>query len=120
MIGAPAGVDGSILLSALANIIHFIPKGEVLEEVRPFFFGANLVPLRKPGSGVHPIAVSCTLHRLVSKCAGLLVKEEMVELLSPTQLGYGVKRGAEAAVHAARLFLQGLDQDKVLMNTRSS
>ena len=50
---------------------------------------------------MRPIAVGCTLRRLVAKYAGSLVREEMGELLSPRQLGYGVKRGAEAAVHGA-------------------
>ena len=61
--------------------------------------------LEKPGGGgggVRPIAVGCTLRRLVAKIAGQLVVDEMAELLSPRQLGYGVRGGAEAAVHACR------------------
>ena len=115
MTGAPAGEEGSTLLSALATFVHFVLRGDVLEEVRPLFFGANLIPFRKPGGGVRPIAVGCTLRRLVAKCAGSLVREEMGELLSPKQLGYGVKRGAEAAVHAARMFVQGLNDDQVFV-----
>ena len=34
----------------------------------------------------------------------------MAELLAPKQLGYGVRRGAEAAVHAARLYTLDLQQ----------
>ena len=36
--------------------------------VRPFSFGAALVALEKSG-GVHPIAVGCTLRRIVAKIA---------------------------------------------------
>ena len=64
---------------------------------------------------MHPIAVGCTLRRLVAKDADSLVKEEMGELLSTRQLVYGVKRGAEAAVHAARLFVQNLEVDWVFV-----
>ena len=70
------------------------------------FFGANLIALNKKEGGVRPIAVGNTLRRLVAKCAGFLVRDEMSELLVPFQLGYGVKGGAEAAVHGARLFLK--------------
>lgn len=115
MIGAPAGEGAPVLLSALASFVQFVLSGEVLQEARPLFFGANLVPFRKPGGGVRPIAVGCTLRRLVAKCAGFLVREEMGELLAPSQLGYGVKRGAEAAVHAARHFVQGLEHDRVFV-----
>ena len=39
----------------------------------------------------------------------------MAVLLAPHQLGYGVKRGAEAAVHSARLFLHNLKPQQVLL-----
>ena len=41
--------------------------------------------------------------------------EEMGELLAPRQLDYGVKGGAEAAVHAARLYLRDLDPAKAIV-----
>ena len=66
--------------------------------------------LEKSG-GVRPIAVGCTLRRLVAKVAGFMVVEDMVALLAPRQLGYGVKCGAEAAVHAARKFLSNMDPE---------
>ena len=49
------------------------------------------------------------------KCAGLVVREEMRELLAPRQLGYGVKLGAEAVVHAACHFLQNAPRDQVFL-----
>ena len=45
-------------------------------EVRPFFFGAFMVALEKKSGGVHPIAVGCTLRRLVAKVAGLCIKNK--------------------------------------------
>ena len=40
---------------------------------------------------------------------------EMATLLSPHQLGYGVSKGAEAAVHAARFYLRNIGSNKVLL-----
>ena len=48
---------------------------------------------------MHPIAVDKVLRRLTAKCAGRLVKDETSEMLTPFQLGYAVKGGAEAAVN---------------------
>lgn len=31
--------------------------------------------------------------------------QDMAELLGPKQLGYGIPRGAEAAVHATQIYL---------------
>ena len=61
------------------------------EEIRPVFFGAILVALEKKSGGVRPITVGCTLRRLVAKVACFSVVDEMAELLSPRQLGYGVR-----------------------------
>ena len=33
---------------------------------------------------------------------------EMLDLLAPDQLGFGVRGGAEAAVHSGRLYLHNL------------
>lgn len=64
---------------------------------------------------MRPIAVGCTLRRLVAKIAGRKVLDEMTNLLAPHQLGYGVRGGAEAAVHAARRFLHGMDQKQAIV-----
>ena len=70
---------------------------------------------RKKDRGVCLIAVGCTLHRLVAKCASFSVREEVRELFAPTQLGYKVKREAKTAVNAAQHFLQNLQKDQVLV-----
>ena len=63
VIGAPAGKGAPVLLSTLTSFVHFVLRGEVLNEVRPLF--------------------------LVAKFAGCLDREEMEELLATRQLGYG-------------------------------
>ena len=74
--------DDSPLLKALTSFCMLVLEGKTPMEMRPLFFGASLVALEKK-SGGRPIAVSCTLRRLVAKVAGSLVREEMTALLCP-------------------------------------
>ena len=46
--------------------------------------------------------------------AGMKVMEEMGALLSPVQPGYGIRRGSEAAVHAATRYMNNLGLNCVL------
>lgn len=65
------------------------------------FYAANLA-FNKNNGGVHLIAVGSTFYRLQlpAKCACLLVRNEMAELLSFFQLGYGSKGGvAQEAIY---------------------
>jgi hypothetical protein len=105
----------SDFLSSLSNFIGLVVGGEVPQAVRAFFFGASLIGLPKEDGGVRPIAIGCTLRRLAAKCVATTIKEEMGSLLRPTQLGYGTRRGAEAAVHAARICLSNLDVGQVML-----
>ena len=73
-----------------------------------------MTALTKKEGGVRPIAVGCTLRRLVAKVAGSEVRDEMIDLLAPRQLGYGIRGGAEAAVYAATLHVQELEPMCVL------
>ena len=72
---------------------------------RPLFFGANLIAFRKKDGGTRPIAVGLMLRRLVARAACAAVRDRAAELLAPIQVDLGVRGGAEAAVHAARRFL---------------
>ena len=110
-----AAGEGSRFLQSLASFCTLVMEGRVPDEVRPFFFGASLVALEKSSGGVRPIAVGCSLRRLVAKIAGQMVVEDMAALLSPKQLGYGDRGGAEAAVHAARRYLQNLPSGHALL-----
>ena len=98
----PSANDGrQALLSSLTLFIKLVLEGDVPVSARPYFFGANLVALGKKDGGVRPIPVGCTLRRLVAKVAGRGVMEEMGALLSPRQLGYGVKKGAESMLQSS-------------------
>ena len=65
-----------ILLLALTSFVQLVLEGRIPATVRPFFFGANLTALSKEQGGIRPIAVSCTLHRLVARVAGNRVMKE--------------------------------------------
>ena len=69
----------------------------------PFLFGAALVALGNKSGGVRLTAVGYTLRRLAAKVAAFSGVDEITELLSPRQLGYGIHGGAEAVVHAAKV-----------------
>ena len=90
-------------------------EGKTPTSIQPFFFGANLTALQKKQGGVRLIAVGCTLRRLAAKVASSKVVGRMGELLTPQQLRYGVRKGAEAAVHAARLYLRDLSPGKAIL-----
>ena len=102
--------ENSPLLSALAAFSSLVLaiEGRIPHSICPYFFGAIFIALEKKGRGIRPIAVGCTLRRLVAKIAGKIVMEEMTELLAHRQLGYGVSGGAEAVVHAARQYVSNL------------
>jgi len=108
-------ITDSSLLTALAAFSTLVLEGRTPLPIRPFFFGASLTALNKKDGGIRPIAVGCTLRRLVAKIAGKMVVEDMAKLLAPRQLGYGVLGGAEAAVHAARQYITNIQpQDAVV------
>ena len=83
--------------------------------VCPVFGGASLCALSKKDGGIRPIAVGCTLRRLVAKAACSAVRDRVTESLAPLQLGFGVKQGAEAAAHAARCYINNLGPDEAFL-----
>ena len=89
--------------------------GDTPLDIRPVFFDASLTALNKKGGDVRPIAVGCTLRRLVAKTASTAIMKRLGSLLAPLQLGYGTSLGAEAAAHSARLYLADLPLDYVLL-----
>ena len=114
MVGLSTTGRGHSLLSALATFLSLVLAGKTPPSFFPYF-GANLIALQKKDGGVRPIAVGCTLRRLAAKVASGKVLEDMAALLAPHQLGYGVKGGAEAAVHSTRLFLHNLKPQQLLL-----
>jgi len=92
-------------VSTLTDFVNLCLAGRVSPIIRLVFYGATLCALAKKGGGVRPIAVGSTLRRLVAKAACRYLKDVVVAKLAPSQLGFGVPLGAEAAAHAARVFV---------------
>ena len=101
-----AGNEDSAFLQSLTSFCAMVLEGRVPDAVRPLFWCVT----GGPGEvrGVCLIVVGCTVHRLVAKIAGQMVADDIAALVSPRQLGYRVKGGAEATVHAVRTYLQDL------------
>ena len=112
---ASAELGGRVLLRSLANFANLVLRDEVTQSVKPIFFGANLIPLRKKDGGIRPIAVGQTLRRLVAKCISSRVMHSIGSELAPLQLGCGVPLGCEAAAHATRLYLQSMPLNHILV-----
>ena len=68
--------------------------------MRPFLCGARLVAGKKKDNSLRPIAIGNLLRRVVSKCFNNALAQKAADLLSPNQLGVGVRGGAEAIAHA--------------------
>ena len=97
--------------------MSLVLSGGVPNVVKPFFFGASLFAFSKKDGRVRPIAVGLTLRRLASKLANSKALDLCSSLLAPRQLGVGVKGGAEALAHAARIFLSNMKADEIFCKT---
>ena len=64
---------------------------------------------------MRPIALGCMPHHLAAKVVSSKVEKDMAAVLAPKQLGYGVKNGAEAAAHSARLFFHNSKPQQALL-----
>ena len=73
---------------------------------------SRLVPLRKPGGGVRPIAIGEAWPRLLGRLLAARYAKTFAQALTPIQVGVGVRGGVEIAAHmvqAASLSVQQQD-----------
>ena len=69
------GQTGLNFLRALTNLVNVIRGRKLPFELRPYFFGAKLIALKKPDGGLRPVVIGNTFRRLSAKCAGYHVFE---------------------------------------------
>ncbi|CAL8107905.1 unnamed protein product [Orchesella dallaii] len=100
------GVAGEELIKALTKLSNFMLEGKVNDDFISTFYGASLIALNKKDGGLRPIAIGCTLRRLVSKLRCQVMGENLVDEFIPHQVGFKVKGGAEAVVHAVRTYVE--------------
>ena len=117
MTGDELGEPASKLLDTLVTFLNtIIFPGKVPPDVIETFYGANLIALGKEDGGVRPIAVGFTIRRLAAKLIMFAHKDFSKQEFQPNQLGVGTPKGAEAAVHALRSYLENPEnKDKVLL-----
>ena len=107
--------DDNPLLVAIVDLVNLLLEGKTPLPVRGALLGATLLAIAKKRGGIRPIAVGYVWRRLAAKVASNHVKIACSSLLAPRQLGFGVSEGAEAAVRAARRFLDNIQQDQLFL-----
>jgi len=107
--------DDHPLLQKITELMNILLDGSTPPQVRPILFGASLTAITKQAGGIRPIAVGYIWRRLSGKLVCNHVSTRMAALLSPRQLGFGVKGGAEAGVRAARRFVTNHPTNKVMI-----
>lgn len=105
----------SSLQSSLLDFVNMVLAGGVPLEVRPTFFGAHLHAFTKSSGGIRPIAVGCSLRRLVAKIANRIALDFALPCILPRQLGVGTPGGTDAIIHSARAFLAPAGPASVLV-----
>lgn len=106
LVSMSAGEAGNRALRSITKLINFFLAGKLNDEVCELLYGASLCALQKKDGGIRPIAIGTSLRRLTSKIACFSVKQDMINYLHPQQIGFGVKFGCEAAVHAIRSYVR--------------
>jgi len=100
--------SGPALLAAITSFVNLLLEGKCNPTVTPILFGGQLIALEKKTGGIRPIAIGYTWRRIAAKCANSHATAILAEYLQPVQLGVGVPGGCEAAVHAARRFVEAM------------
>ena len=108
-------INQDILLPAITPFVQLVLEGRTPVTVRPFFFGANLTALSKEQGGISPNSRELHAAPPSGKSCRKQDYKGALEELALRQLGFGVKGGAEAAVHAVRFYLQDPDPDKAVL-----
>jgi len=103
------------LLAAITEFANLLMNGVCPKSVARILFGGRLMALNKKDGGIRPIAIGYYWRRLVAKCANKATAQKLEAYFSPTQVGVGTKGGCEAAVHAARRFLDEMPSQSVLV-----
>lgn len=117
MTGQALGESAENLVESLVDLLNLIIlPGKVPTKIQPTGYGANLMALKKPDGGVHPIAVGLTLRRLAAKIIMSKLRTFCAEKFRPHQMGVGTPKGCEASVHAVQAYVENdAVQDQVLL-----
>lgn len=98
------GDISNTLLATLTSLFKVILSGSVPASICPYLYGATLTALQKLCGGIRPIAVGNIWRRTAAKLTCRRVSSKLCNTFQPNQIGVGIKNGAEAGAHAARVF----------------
>ena len=90
------------MLKALHKLVNLLCSGSAPSCIMTHLCGASLLASIKKDGGLRPIAVREVLRRLTAKGLARASNRKANCILAPLQVGVGVPRGTEAAVHALR------------------
>jgi hypothetical protein len=76
--------------------------------------------IAKNAGGIRPIAVGYVWRRSTAKVARNYIKVASAILLAPRKLGFGVTRGVETAVPAARCYVDNKQQSQLFLEIAGS
>ena len=99
---------GYAVIASISSFINMLLEGNCHHDLIRIFFGKRLIALEKKSSGIRPIAVGYTLHRIAAKCANNVALTVLGNKLLHEQLGLGCPGSCEAAVHATRRFMSNM------------
>jgi len=108
-------VAGPDLVSALTAFTNLLLAGKCPTAVAKQFYGGNLIAINKNNGDLRPIVIGFVFRRLASKVANSFGLTRASQFLSPLQIGAGIKGGCDAAIHAARRFVQNMGPDDVFV-----
>ena len=92
----PTASYGTRALRAITATVNLLAAGGAPPEIASYLCGATLLAVKKKNVGLRPIAVGEVLRRLTSKCLSRAVQSDAFDVLTPLQVGVGVKAGCEA------------------------
>ena len=107
---------GLQLLAALTSFVNTLLESTCPSQIIPILFDGNILALEKKSGGIRPIAVGYVWRRLAAKCANSIATTKLVDYFNPTQLVVGILGGCEAAVYAARRFIESMSDGFVVAN----
>src|SRR4051794_26020724 len=89
----------------LAQLLADIIDGRLPEEAKQYLLSSHLIPLPKDDNRIRPISIGEIFYRVAAYIAIDSISEVIGTVLSPIQLGVGIKGGIERAIHKIRHLL---------------
>eukprot|EP00171_Calliarthron_tuberculosum_P010506 IDg10506t1 len=112
MVRTPCNKKEYGFLAALTRLCNKLAAGQAPPGMAQWVAAVPVIPLRKRGGSVRPIAIGETVRRLVGKLWMRRLRTRAAVHLLPSQVGVAVSGGAEATVHACRRLADKLGDDK--------